>query len=95
MNRGYDIEIAGEESGREEALCDFPPLPNFSTFSFAENKAYARKVTQHGRGRAQGFYGLRGKRAKAFAVSWRMGYFATYDLLRREGYLVDTTPEEG
>lgn len=81
----YALEVLGEESGREEAVCDFPFFPDFSTFSYAENKAYSRMLTRYGRGRAQGHYGLRGKKAKVFAVSWRIGYFATYDLFKREG----------
>ncbi len=80
----YEIEEMGEESGREEAACDFPFFPDD-----IDSKAWSRMLTHYGRGRAQGLYGLRGKKAKVFALSWRIGYFATYYMFKREGHLTE------
>lgn len=62
-----ELAEAGEESGREEAACDFPFLPR---------NPNRRILTWYGRGRAQGLYNLRGKAARIFAQKWAMGYAA-------------------
>lgn len=85
----YKVEELGEESGREEAACDFPFFSDD-----IDTKAYSRFITQYGRGRAQGLYRLRGKKAKVFALSWRIGYFATYSMFKREGLLSAIEGEE-
>lgn len=82
------IEDLGEESGSDEASCDYPDFPDYSEMS---SKAYSRMLTQYGRGRAQGLYKLRGKKAKVFALSWRIGYFATYYMFKRGGHLRGNT----
>jgi hypothetical protein len=80
------VEDLGEESGREEAACDFPDFSDD-----IDSKSSIRMLTRYGRGRAQGLYRLRGKKAKVFALSWRIGYFATYYMFKREGHLKDET----
>ena len=74
------IREMGEESGREEAQCDWP---------YQDDEADYRTLYHNGRGRAQGLYMLRGKAARYFARSWAMGYQADCNLLRLENGPVD------
>jgi hypothetical protein len=83
----YEIEEAGEESGREECACDFPFLPRYTMMTSEEIKRYRRMLKRYGRGRAQGLYRLRGKAARVFSQSWAMGYLATRDVFEREGHI--------
>jgi len=85
------VEDLGEQSGNEEAACDFPDFPDYEEIS---SKAYSRILTRYGRGRAQGLYKLRGKKAKIFALSWRMGYLANYYMFKREGHLSEENDDE-
>jgi hypothetical protein len=68
-----DIAEQGEESGREEAACDYPFLPDPLDY---------RELRQYGRGRAQGLYRLRGKAARVFAHNWSIGYIAECNLYK-------------
>lgn len=86
----FDVEeIAelGEESGREEAGDGVPFLPRVSQMDEAAYRAFRRRLTRRGRGRAQGLYALRGKAARVFAHNWACGYAANCDLFEQDGYL--------
>lgn len=84
----YKIEEMGEESGREEAWCDYPCIPLVSNMSREKYRQTRRELTRYGRGRAQGnIYGLRGKAARIFAQHWAMGYLADCEVFEREEML--------
>ena len=70
-----EIAEMGEESGREEAACDFPFLPH---------NPDRRVLKWYGRGRAQGLYGLRGKAARVFSQNWAIGYDANVSIYEEE-----------
>lgn len=79
------IEEMAEESGREEASCDYPYIPLIDEMNNEQHRQTRRELTRRGRGRAQGsIYGLRGKAARIFAQSWAMGYLADCALFERD-----------
>ena len=83
----YAIQNMGEESGREEASCDYPNIPVVRTLSSEEYRQWDRMLKRDGLKRAQDIYELHGRQAVIFAQCWAMGYLADCDVYEREGML--------
>jgi hypothetical protein len=81
----YMIEELGEESGREEASCDYPNIPAVSKLDIEKYRQWERSLKRDGLKRAQDIYELNGREAVIFAQCWAMGYLADCDLFEQEG----------